>query len=225
MAMATDPYTGEPSNGSSLASLKIRDRIQALYDGVNAYYAFTTVVAGATSLVAEQTSDTLTVAAGTGIQVTGVAGTDTMTITNSGATSIVAGTDITVSGATGAVTVNAAEKVHRLGHTWAVPGEIAVPSGDTDYIVPFFVSLATGQTAALVKARYRINSGTSVTCKLQKNGVDVTGYTGISVTGTTAETDAADVSLADNDLLALVVTAVAGTPKNMTVTVFIEHTQ
>jgi hypothetical protein len=117
------------------------------------------------------------------------------------------------------------DKAFRIGHTYAIPGEIKVPSGDTNYVIPFFVSLVTGQTAKLAKCRYRINSGTSVTCKLQKNGADITGYTGMSVTTTTAQTDADDVTLADNDMLALIVTAVSGTPKNMTFTLFIDYEQ
>ena len=112
----------------------------------------------------------------------------------------------------------------RVGKTYAIAGEIKVPVGQTDFIVPFFVSLAGGQTADLVKARHQIQAGTSVTCKLQKNGVDVTGFTAISVTTTPADTDPTDVALAENDELALVVTAVAGTPQNMTFTIFIEHT-
>jgi hypothetical protein len=116
-------------------------------------------------------------------------------------------------------------KVFRFGHTYAIPGEIKVPSGDLNYVLPFFVSLATGQSAKLAKARYRINSGTSVTCKLQRNGSDITGFTGISVTTTTDETNPDDVTLADNDMLALVVTAVSGTPKNMTFTIFIDYEQ
>lgn len=117
------------------------------------------------------------------------------------------------------------EHTFRIPHTWAISGEIAVPSGDTDYIIPFFVSLASGQTAELVKARHRINSGTSVTAKLQKNGGDITGFTGISVTTTPTDTDPTDVTLSNNDMIALVVTAVAGTPQNMTFTIFIEYTQ
>jgi hypothetical protein len=115
--------------------------------------------------------------------------------------------------------------VVRIGHTYTIPGEVSVPSGDTNYIPPFFVSLATGQTAVLSKIRYRINSGTSVTFKLQKNGGDITGYTALSATTTSTTTDAADVSLADNDMIALVVTAISGTPKNMSVTIFIDHNQ
>lgn len=112
----------------------------------------------------------------------------------------------------------------RVGHTYAISGEIKVPAGQTDFVVPFFVSLAGGQTAELVKARHKINAGTSVTCKLQKNDVDITGFTSISVTTTAADTDPTDVTLADNDKIALVVTAVAGTPQNMSFTIFIEVT-
>jgi len=112
----------------------------------------------------------------------------------------------------------------RTRHAYAIPGEIKVASGETDFIIPFFVSLAAGQSAKLVKARHKINVGTSVTCKIQKNDVDVTGFTGISVTTTAANTDPADIALADDDKLALVVTAVAGTPQNMSFDVFLELT-
>jgi len=118
-----------------------------------------------------------------------------------------------------------AEKTFRIPHTWAISGEISVPSGDTDFIIPFFVSLPAGQTAALVKARHRINSGTSATVKLQKNGLDVTGFTGISVTTTDSTTDPTDVAIADDDDIALIVTGVSGTPTNLTFTIFIEYTQ
>ena len=114
--------------------------------------------------------------------------------------------------------------VNRIGHTWAISGEIKVASGDTDFLIPFFVSLASGQTAKIVKARHVINSGTSATVKVQKNGADVTGFTGIVVGTTAGNTDPADVTIADDDKLALVVTAVNGTPKNMTFTLFLEYT-
>jgi len=118
----------------------------------------------------------------------------------------------------------AEQKTVRVGHTWAISSEVKVPSGNTDFLMPFFVSLAGGQTAKVVKARYVLNSGTSATVKLQKNGVDVTGFVAMSVTTTPTSTDPADVSLADDDKLALVVTGVSGTPTNMTFTLFIEYT-
>jgi hypothetical protein len=122
-------------------------------------------------------------------------------------------------------TAAAPAKTFRWTHTFAVQGDIKVPSGDTDFLPPFFVSLAAAQTLKLVKARYVINSGTSVTCKLQANGSDITGFTGISVTTTPGETDPTDVNVADNDRLALVVTAVSGTPKNLSFSLVFEATQ
>jgi len=116
-------------------------------------------------------------------------------------------------------------KTYRFGHTYAIVGEIKVPAGDTDFVVPFFVSLVAGQTGSLVKARHKINSGTSVTCKLQINDVDATGFTSISVTTTAGQTDPANVALADNDKIALVVTAVSAVPTNLSFTIFIEMTQ
>lgn len=116
------------------------------------------------------------------------------------------------------------DKIYRIGHTYGVISKIKVPNGQKDFIIPFFVSLASGQTAKLVKARHKINAGTSVTCKLQKNGSDITGFTGISITTTAADTDPADVTLANDDKLALVVTGISGTPQNLSFTIFIEYT-
>jgi hypothetical protein len=109
-------------------------------------------------------------------------------------------------------------------HTFSVGGVVAVPNGQIDYINPFFVKVPPYQTVKLSSVRYRINSGTSATVKLQINGVDATGFTGLTVTTTVAETDPADVTLNNNDLISLVVTAVSGTPVNMSVTVFLEYT-
>jgi hypothetical protein len=146
------------------------------------------------------------------------------------AASITEGTEgyVLTSGATASAWAAPADKTYRIGHTYAISGEIKVPLGDTDFVPPFFVSLATGQTAKVVSCRYRINSGTSATVKVQKNGVDVTGLTAISVTTITASTTPAydaTQDLADTDMLALVVTAVSGTPTNLSFTLFIENTQ
>lgn len=117
-----------------------------------------------------------------------------------------------------------------IPHTFTIAGLIAVPSGDTDYIPPFFVPVPAGRTAKIIAARHRINSGTSVTCKLQRAPgaggafADIAGFTGISVTTAAASTDPTDVALTDNDVIALVVTAIAGTPRNMSFTVYVEYT-
>ena len=110
----------------------------------------------------------------------------------------------------------------RHSQTWTVGGYVNVPIGDVDYINPIFVSVISGQTLKLVAARHRINSGTNATIKLQKNGSDVTGFTGLSVTTTSTTTDPADVTLADGDMLQLVVTAISGAPQNMSFTLYFE---
>ena len=118
-----------------------------------------------------------------------------------------------------------ADKLYTTTHTWTIAGEVKVPSGDTDFICPFFVAVITGETLLAYKCKYIINSGTSATVKLQLNGGDMTGFTAISVTSTAAETNPADVALVDGDKIALVVTAVSGTPKNMSFSLQIAHTQ
>lgn len=134
------------------------------------------------------------------------------------------GPGLGISGTALGVLTEVGTKLYRVGHTYAISGEIKVPSGDTDFIIPFFYSAVTGQTANIVKARHSINSGTSATVKLQRNGGDITGYTGITVNTTPSDTTQTQ-ALSDNDEIALVVTAVSGTPTNMNFTIFIELTQ
>jgi peptidoglycan/xylan/chitin deacetylase (PgdA/CDA1 family) len=107
---------------------------------------------------------------------------------------------------------------------FTIPDEIHVPAGDIDFIPPFFISLGPTQTAKVIKVIHRLNSGTSATFKLQKNGSDLTGFTGIEAKPETQTTDPADQEIADGDRLAMVVTAVSGAPKNLTVAVVIEYT-
>lgn len=113
--------------------------------------------------------------------------------------------------------------VYRLGHTFTIPGDIVVAVGDADFVCPFFVPVQVGRTTKLVAARHRINAGTSATVKLTNNGVDITGFTALSVTTAPTTTDPADVTLAANDLIALVVTAISGSPKNLSFSLYFEH--
>lgn len=111
-----------------------------------------------------------------------------------------------------------------IERTWAIGGTIAVPSGDTDFLIPTTLSEITNEVTVLDRVRYSINSGTSVTFKLQVGGVDAAGFTGLSATTTPTLTNPADVAIADLDRLAPVVTAVAGTPKNLSVTAMLKKT-
>ena len=68
-------------------------------------YFKTIAVPGQTSIVADTGTDTLTIAASSGITLTTAAGLDRLTIANSGVLTNAAGTGITVSAATGNVTI------------------------------------------------------------------------------------------------------------------------
>jgi len=113
-------------------------------------------------------------------------------------------------------------KTVRIPHTFTISGDVLVASGDTSFIPGFFVAAPAGQTMKVVAARHRINSGTSATVSVQVNGVAATGFSALAVSTTTVTTDPADVTLADGDLLALVVSAVAGAPRNMSFTLWLE---
>lgn len=118
-------------------------------------------------------------------------------------------------------------KTIRIGHTWTIAGEIKTwSSGATDYIIPFPVKVPSGQTVSLIRARTRIQEGTSATITVRKNAENLTDFTSLSVTTTTADlpTNAPSaVTLADNDLLDIVVTAVSGAPKNLFFTLFLDY--
>lgn len=109
----------------------------------------------------------------------------------------------------------------RVAHTWTVTGAVRVASGDTDYIIPMFAPVPAGRYGLAVQARSRINSGTSVTLNITKNGVTVVA--GLIVTPTATLHDFTDFSLADGDLLGIVVTAVNGSPQNMTFSLFVDY--
>lgn len=110
----------------------------------------------------------------------------------------------------------------RTGHTFALSGAvtaIALPG--------FFVPVATGQVVKLVEVRYKIGGGTSASFRLQKNGADITGFgtsgTPLVAATTAASTDPADETLADDDLITCVISAVSGSPTDLSVTAYLEH--
>ena len=113
----------------------------------------------------------------------------------------------------------------RLPHTWGISGPINVASGQDGFLLPMFISLAPNQTASVAACRHRLNSGTSAVVSLQRNGVNVAGFTNITVTGTATTTNPANVSLSTDDALALIVNSATGSPENMSFTLFIEYTQ
>jgi hypothetical protein len=105
----------------------------------------------------------------------------------------------------------------RLGHTWGLVGDV---SGLTT-LPAMFVPLLGTQAAALIGVRTRLGSGTSVGVQVRRNG----GNLGSVITATgTAATTAFSQALAADDELTIVLSAPVGTPTNLGVSLFIEHT-
>ncbi len=107
----------------------------------------------------------------------------------------------------------------RIPHTFHVPGDVKVAVGDVDFIMPFYIPVLPSKFSRIVAVRHKINSGVSATFKVQANGVDVVGFTGILATTTVTTTDPVDDNFTDGQAIAVVITAVAGTPKNLAVTI------
>lgn len=124
-------------------------------------------------------------------------------------------------------------KVVRVSHTFTISGDVFVASGELYRIPEFFLSAPTGQTVRLVGYRTFIRAGTSATTRLSvvntntgagTTAVVVTGINGHDVTTTkTTVMLATPEPVLDSYSILLEVTAVTGSPKNMTFTVFLEY--
>ena len=114
-----------------------------------------------------------------------------------------------------------------IPHTWTIPGGVAIAAGDIGYINPFFVAAPTGQTVQLVGLTSVVHAG-SATVKIAKTPsggayMELTGYTAVNVGGVPATIGPSAISLANNDMLQLVVSA-ASAAQNLSVTVFLQYT-
>lgn len=127
-----------------------------------------------------------------------------------------------------------AKKKIVVPHTFTLAGPIVTANLIGDYYVPpFFVPVPTGQTARVVGARSQIWHGgggqvNSVSWAVTALKAE-TSRNVISTQTTTHHLGMASVNLATptvitaDDALGLVVSGVTGTPKNLSVTVFIEY--
>lgn len=126
-------------------------------------YAFSTInLVGQSDVIADQYSDTLNLRAGAGISLTSVAGTDTITITNT------------------AVAVPSFSN-------FAVAGQTTV-AADTDsdtltLVAGTGISITTNATTDTITIANTAGFGGSLTTNLQLNGFDVVGTGDISITG------------------------------------------
>ena len=111
------------------------------------------------------------------------------------------------------------------GRTFSVSGPIAVPSGATNYLPPFFEPVDSNSMKRLVSVRYAIRAGTSVTFAVTQNGSAVSGLSSLSATTTPAATvPGALPAVVDGDQFAVVVSAVSGSPDGLSVTLIFETT-
>ena len=125
----------------------------------------------------------------------------------------------------GAIDYRQAMAASRVPHTFAMPGAVTVPSGETNYIPGMFVPVPTtvpGLTATLAAVRYKIHAGTSATFTLQRNEAAITAGTAL-VASTTATTTTVGQAITDGDYLNVAVTAVAGSPLNFSITLYIDY--
>jgi hypothetical protein len=84
-----------------------------------------------------------------------------------------------------------------------------------------FVPLRSGQASTLIGLRAKIGSGTSIGVQLKRNGSNLGSV--ITVT-TTVATTVFSQALAADDELTLVLSSPAGTPSNLGMTLYLEHT-
>lgn len=105
----------------------------------------------------------------------------------------------------------------RLGHTWALVGDVSALTT----LPSMFVPLRSGQTATLIGLRAKLGSGTSVGVQVKRNGSNLGSV--ITVTGTAATTAFSQALTADDELT-LVLSSPTGTPTHLGMTLYLEHT-
>lgn len=119
----------------------------------------------------------------------------------------------------------------RVPHTWAIAGGIKTDT-TTNYLIPMIVDSVAGQVTKFVSFRALIHSGTNAAIKFQKSTAakNYTGWTDITdANGTVLTTglsvDFTDVQLSAGDAIRPVVTSVSSTPKDMTISIYLEYTR
>ena len=108
---------------------------------------------------------------------------------------------------------------------WAISGSQALASGSTNFIIPALFELEGGWTALIDRASYAIRGGTSAVLKFQASAslagalADITGLTALTATTTPALTQLAtaggEVAIADQVMVAPLLTAVTGSPDSL----------
>jgi hypothetical protein len=109
-------------------------------------------------------------------------------------------------------------------YTWSISGTLAVASGATNYIPPFYASVDSGVTVKVIGVRYVCRVGT-VTVALNQNGSAVSSMSALSCTSSVTHTSAGTPpSVADGDVFAIVLSS-PSSADGLTVTLILETTQ
>ncbi len=112
---------------------------------------------------------------------------------------------------------------HQRGAPYAVQGLLAVPSGATNFLPPFFLPIEPGSIAKFIGVRAMVRSATSITCNVQQNGSTIAGMTGIVVTTSASSfSPTTPIDVSDGDYFAPVITAVSGTPDGLSMTFYFQ---
>jgi hypothetical protein len=126
---------------------------------------------------------------------------------------------IYLAGAGNTVTQLKGLAVFNLPYTFAISGDIAVASGDTNYINPFYVSLASGQSARIIGYKTICNSGSCVIDVKQNGSVVIND---VSVSTTVASNTSQGIDLADGDAITIAVVS-SSSAKNLSFSIFVEY--
>ena len=103
-------------------------------------------------------------------------------------------------------------------YTYAVTGAIAVASGATNYLPPFFYPCIGGQQVELYAVRGKTRSG-SLTLDIQQNGSGITGLTSLSFS-TTVSTyyPSSQIVVGDGDYFSPFIDTITSTPDGLSLT-------
>lgn len=105
-----------------------------------------------------------------------------------------------------------------IPHTWSFTGAATT----SDLLPGMFVPVPAGRYAKLLSVVSIALGGGTGTFKITGNGADLTGFTGLGVSGATAVADPTDVALTHNAYLRPVLTA-ASSLSGLTITAFVEY--
>lgn len=110
-------------------------------------------------------------------------------------------------------------KVFRTGYTWAVAGTLTAGQ----LIPPFYIPKASGQTITIIGFRAKIISGTSIIAQLTQNGTNI-GFPMTIQTTRSTTTFSTPITIGNEDEIGVALSSANGSPANLSLTVYAEHT-